>query len=126
MNFDMKVLGLSFFYHDSAACLLVDGVPVAMSEEERFSRRKHDSGYPELAVDFVLKTAGVSSHDLDAVVFYEKPFIKLERIIKSAIATFPIAPFVFADSIKTLFTSKLWIRNLISAKLDIPSEKIYF
>ncbi len=122
----MRVLGLSFFYHDAAACLLVDGVPVAMSEEERFSRRKHDSGYPEMTVDFVLKTAGISTNDLDAVVFYEKPFLKLERIIKSALATFPTAPLVFADSVKTLFTSKLWIRNLISAKLDIPAEKIHF
>jgi carbamoyltransferase len=122
----MNILGLSFFYHDSAACLLVNGVPVAMSEEERFSRKKHDAGYPELAIQFVLRESGLSAKDLDAVVFYEKPFWKLDRLMKSALATFPLAPVAFAESVKSLFTSKLWIRHLISSKLDVPPEKIHF
>ncbi len=122
----MKILGLSFFYHDAAACLLVDGVPVAMSEEERFSRKKHDAGYPELAIAFVLRQSGLTAKDLDAVVFYEKPFWKFDRLIKSALATFPLAPAAFSESLKSLFTSKIWIRNLISSKLDVPPEKVHF
>ncbi len=123
---DMKLLGLSFYYHDSAACLLVDGVPIAMSEEERFSRKKHDDDFPQLAIDFVLKEGGIKATDLDGVIFYEKPFIKLDRIIRSAVATFPFAPLSFASSIKTLFVKKLWIRHLISQRLKISQDKIFF
>lgn len=122
----MKILGLSFFYHDAAACLLVDGVPVAMAEEERFSRKKHDSRYPELAIDFVLAEGALKPQDLDAVVFYEKPFIKFDRILKTALDTFPWAPSVFVESIRHTFIDKLWIRELVARKLGIPSTKVYF
>lgn len=122
----MKILGLSFFYHDSAAVLLIDGVPVAMSEEERFSQKKHDSGFPEKAVDFVLKEGSIKAGDLDYVVFYEKPFLKLERIIKTDLAVFPFAPIAFRESTKHLFLSKLWIKDLISKKLKINPDKILF
>lgn len=121
-----RILGLSFFYHDSAACLLIDGIPVAMAQEERFSRKKNDSAFPTLASVFVLKTGGISAHDLDYVVFYEKPFIKFERIMKTSLATFPFAPLTFQASIKSLFTDKIWIRNMISKELGVPSEKILF
>src|SRR6266850_2032766 len=122
----MNILGLSFFYHDSAACLLVDGVPVAMAEEERFSRKKHDSGFPKLAIDFVLKQGGITAHDLDAVVFYEKPFIKFERIIKTSLATWPWAPAAFRESLKHLFLDKLWVRSLIAEEVGVSSENIFF
>ena len=85
----MFVLGLSFFYHDSSAALIQDGKIIAAAEEERFSRIKHDSGFPKLAIDFCLKTAGISIHDVDHVVFYEKPFVKFERILTTAFSTFP-------------------------------------
>src|SRR3990167_8059951 len=122
----MRIIGLSFFYHDSAAVLLVDGVPLAMAEEERFSRKKHDSGFPEKAIDFVLKKGGIGATDLDYVVFYEKPFLKLERIIKTDLAVFPWAPNAFRESVKHLFLSKIWIRELISSHLKIPAHKVLF
>lgn len=121
-----KMLGLSFFYHDSAAALLIDGKPVAMSEEERFSRKKHDSGFPSLAIKFVLESSGVSLIDLDYVVFYEKPFLKFDRIFKTLMATFPSHPKVFVEAVKHLFLDKLWIRSLIAKELGVPSSKILF
>lgn len=122
----MKILGLSFFYHDAAACILVDGIPVAMAEEERFSRKKHDSGFPKLAIYFVLKKANLKADDIDWVVFYEKPFLKFERIIKTGLETFPRAPKVFRESIKHLFLDKLWIRHLIASQLGIDPRKVLF
>ncbi len=105
---------------------MVDGVPVAMAEEERFSRKKHDSEFPMLAIDFVLKSGGIVAADLDYVVFYEKPFVKFERIMKTALASWPWAPRVFTESIKHLFLDKLWIRQLISSQLHISDDKVMF
>lgn len=122
----MTILGLSFFYHDSAAVILKDGVPLAMADEERFSRKKHDSRFPIKAIDFVLRQANLKAADIDHVVFYEKPFIKFDRIMKTSLATFPVAPGVFRESIKHLFLDKLWIRQLISSELNISSDKILF
>ena len=85
----MYILGISCFYHDAAAALIHDGQLIAASEEERFSRKKHDSSFPSLAIDFCLKTAGITADDLDYVVFYEKPLLKFERIIKTQLSTFP-------------------------------------
>ena len=85
----MNILGLSFFYHDSAAALLQDGMLTAAAEEERFSRIKHDNGFPKHAIQFCLKQAGIDADDLDYVVFYEKPFVKFERILMTALGTFP-------------------------------------
>lgn len=122
----IKILGLSFHYHDAAAALLVDGVPVAMSEEERFSRKKHDSVYPKLAIEFVLASGKITPAELDYVVFYEKPFIKFERVLKTLLATWPMAPLVFASTIKSMFLEKLWIRSEIAEHLKIRRDKILF
>lgn len=122
----MKILGLSFFYHDSAAVLLDDGNPIAMAEEERFSRKKHDSGFPLGAIKFVLEEANVSISNLDYVVFYEKPFLKFDRIMKTLLETFPCSPNVFIETTKHLFLDKLWIRSLIFNKLNISPKKILF
>lgn len=122
----MKILGLSFFYHDAAACLLIDGVPVAMSEEERFTRKKHDSDFPEEAINFVLAEGGITAADLDAVVFYEKPMVKLDRIFETALKTFPWAPGSFVEAIKHLFIDKLWVRQLITSRLHVSSAKVLF
>src|SRR5262245_58700533 len=113
------ILGLSFYYHDAAAALIKDGVPIAMSEEERFTRKKHDSEYPREAIKFVLDAAKINPNDLDYVVFYEKPFVKFERLIKTLLATWPWTPKVFASSIKNTLLEKLWIRNLIADDLKI-------
>ena len=85
----MNILGVSCFYHDSAAALLQKGVLIAAAEEERFSRRKHDSSYPAQAIQFCLDRAGITGQDLDYVVFYEKPFLKFERILLGSLGYFP-------------------------------------
>jgi len=122
----MKILGLSFFYHDAAAALLIDGKPIALAEEERFTRKKHDYSYPKNAIRFVLNYAGITPQELDYVVFYEKPFVKLERILKTLIATSPTAPKVFLDALKNWMIDKFWIRNIIVNDLKINPEKVLF
>lgn len=122
----MNILGLSFYYHDSAAALVQDGQLVAAAEEERFSRLKHDSGFPQLAIDFVLGRGGITIHDVDYVVFYEKPFIKFERMLLSAMATFPRSSAVFRESMQRWVSDKLWIKSMMSRSLGIPSSKLLF
>ena len=122
----MNILGLSFYYHDSSAALVQDGKLVAAAEEERFSRVKHDSGFPQLAIDFVCKMGGVTIHDVDYVVFYEKPFVKFERMLISAMATFPRSAAVFRESMQRWVSDKLWIKSMMSKKMGIPSSKLLF
>lgn len=122
----MNILGLSYYYHDSAAALLQDGELVAATEEERISRVKHDSGFPKLAIDYCLETGGITTHDLDYVCFYEKPFIKFERMLLSAMATFPRSAAVFRESMQRWISDKLWIKSMMSRELRVPSSKILF
>jgi carbamoyltransferase len=122
----MNVLGLSFFYHDSSAALVQDGVLVAAAEEERFSRKKHDSGFPALAVQFCLKTGRITGDDLDYVVFYEKPFVKFERMLLSAMSTFPRSSAVFRESMQRWISEKLWIKSMMLKELGIPASKLLF
>lgn len=122
----MNILGISCFYHDSAAALLVDGKLVAASEEERFSRVKHDSGFPKLASRWCLEEAGIGVEDLDYVVFYEKPFVKFERILTTALQVVPKSWKVFGDAMTTWLLDKLWVKNVIRQDLGISPEKILF
>src|SRR5688572_24628860 len=122
----MNILGLSFFYHDSSAALVQDGILVAAAEEERFSRRKHDSGFPALAIEFALKRGRISIHDVDYVVFYEKPFVKFERMLMSAMATFPRSSAVFRESMQRWISDKLWIKSMMQKELDVPGSKLLF
>ena len=85
----MKILGISAFYHDSAAALVVDGQIAAAAQEERFSRRKHDSRFPHFAIEYCLKEAGLRAGDLDSVVFYDKPFLKFERLLETYLMLAP-------------------------------------
>src|SRR5574337_1095263 len=85
----MTTLGISAHYHDSAAALVVDGVPVCAMQEERLSRRKNDASFPLAAITCCLEEAGIEPADLDAVVFYEKPMLKLERILVTALRAYP-------------------------------------
>jgi carbamoyltransferase len=94
----MYILGVSCYYHDSAAALLHDGMLVAAADQERFSRIKHDNDYPGQAIRFCLQQAGITGADLDYVVFYEKPLIKFERILMTALGTFPASYPVFRES----------------------------
>ena len=83
------ILGISAFYHDSAAALLVDGRIVAAAQEERFTRRKHDADFPRQAVDYCLRTAGLTPAQVDHVVYYEKPLLKFERLLETYLAVAP-------------------------------------
>lgn len=122
----MNILGISAFYHDSAAALVRDGVLVAAAEEERFSRKKHDHDFPSLAVEFCLRQGGISIGEVDHVVFYEKPFVKFERIIQTAMETFPRGVTVFRAAMQTWLLDKLWIKAIIREHLELPAERIVF
>lgn len=122
----MYILGVSCFYHDAAAALLHDGVLIAAAEEERFSRKKHDFGFPQHAIDFCLRQAAITPNDLDYVVFYEKPFVKFERILMTALGTFPRSYETFRESMITWFKDKLWIKNLLQDKLQLAANKVLF
>ncbi|HLA76743.1 MAG TPA: carbamoyltransferase [Vicinamibacteria bacterium] len=113
----MNILGLSCFYHDSAAALLRDGEIVAACQEERLSRKKHDSGFPSLAVKYVLKQAGIGPQDLDAVGFYDKPLLKFERILSTYAATFPRSFNSFRTAMPLWIHEKLWVPSLIRKEL---------
>ena len=85
----MRILGISAFYHDSAACLLADGRLVAAAQEERFTRKKHDAGFPHHAVRYCLEAGGVGLDQVDYVAFYDKPFLKFERLLETYLAFAP-------------------------------------
>ncbi len=122
----MYILGISCYYHDSAAALLKDGDLVAGAEEERFSRKKHDYGFPDQAINFCLRQAGIQGADLDYVVFYEKPLLKFERILLTNLSTFPNSWKVFREAMIAWFNEKLWVKGRILTKLGIPDEKLLF
>ncbi len=122
----MYILGISCFYHDAAAALIHDGQLIAASEEERFSRKKHDANFPKLAIQFCLKTAGITADDLDYVVFYEKPLVKFERIIKTQLSTFPKSWKAFGEAMIAWVGDKLWVKTHIMEGVGIPAEKILF
>jgi carbamoyltransferase len=122
----MNILGISCFYHDAAAALVQDGVVVAAAEEERFSRVKHDAGFPVHAIEFCLRTAGLRAEDLDYVVFYEKPFLKFERILMTTLGTYPGSFRVFRESMIKWLSEKLWVKGLIRKRLGVPVDRILF
>ena len=122
----MNILGVSCYYHDAAAVLLRDGVLVAAAEEERFSRIKHDYGYPRNAIQFCLDSAGVQGRDLDYVVFFEKPFRKLDRILMSVLQTYPQSWKVFRESMVSWMIDKLWVSTTLQSDLGISKDKVLF
>jgi len=105
------ILGISAFYHDSAAALLVDGNIVAAAQEERFTRKKHDPGFPKHAINFVLFRAGLSFEQVDYVVFYDKPFLKYERLLETYIATAPKGFNSFRMAMPVWLREKLFLKN---------------
>ncbi len=113
----MNILGLSFMYHDSAAALMIDDVVVAAAAEERFSRTKHSLDFPSSAIAACLKLGGIEVKDLDAVIFYEKPLLKFERIICMSAMAFPRGFRVFRDSMPLWAKYKLFIREMIREKI---------
>lgn len=121
----MHVLGISAFYHDSAACLLRDGAIVAAAEEERFSRKKHDHDFPAQATEFCLRRAGIDAARLDAVVFYDKPFVKFERLFDSYLATAPRGLASFLKAMPLWLREKLWVRDRIRKQLDYAGQVLF-
>jgi carbamoyltransferase len=122
----MYILGISCYFHDAAAALLYDGQLVAAAEEERFTRRKHDYEFPEHAIHFCLRAGGVRVEDLDYVVFFEKPFVKFERLLLSNMQTFPRSYRVFREAMVTWLGDKLWIKHHLQQRLKVPAAKILF
>lgn len=122
----MYILGISCYYHDSAAVILKDGQLIAAAEEERFSRQKHDSGFPSQAIEFCLSTAGITAQDLDYVAFYEKPLLKFERILKTQLAAFPRSWRAFGEAMIAWLGDKMWVKAHIQENLDIIGDKILF
>ena len=112
------ILGISAFYHDSAAAVVVDGQVVAAAQEERFSRKKHDASFPRQAIEFCLQQTGISVEELDHVVFYEKPFKKFERILETHLAQAPFAWERFCQSMPAWLGSKLFLAREIQSGLD--------
>ncbi len=106
----MYILGISCYYHDSAAVILKDGMLIAAAEEERFSRKKHDYSFPDRAINFCLREAGITARDLNYAVFYEKPLLKFERLLLTNLQTFPRSWDVFRESMIAWFNEKLWIK----------------
>jgi carbamoyltransferase len=122
----MNVLGLSCFYHDSAAALLRDGRIVAACQEERLSRKKHDSGFPARAVKYVLREAGLGPEQLDAVGFYDKPLLKFERMLSTYVATFPRSFSSFRKAMPVWVKEKLWVPSLVRKELAPYKGPILF
>jgi carbamoyltransferase len=113
----MRILGISAFYHDSAAALIEDGRIVAAAQEERFTRRKHDAAFPHNAIAYCLAEAGVTADGLDHVVFYDKPFLKFERLLETYIAMAPRGFRSFKMSIPLWLREKLFQKNLLRDEL---------
>jgi len=111
------ILGISAFYHDSAACILKDGKIIAAVQEERFTRKKHDPNYPYNAIEFVLKYANIKLSEVDQIVFFEKPFLKFERLLETYVAFAPKGFISFAKAMPLWIKEKLFQKNLLFNKL---------
>jgi carbamoyltransferase len=119
------VLGISAYYHDSAACLIEGTRIVAAAQEERFTRKRHDAAFPTLAIAYCLKEAGIDADALSAVVFYEKPFLKLERILATAIDTAPRGFAQFVRAVPLWLRERMWIPDLIRRELGTAAPRWY-
>ena len=114
----MNILGISAYYHDSAAALIRDGTILAAAQEERFSRKKHDAGFPVYAVEFCLRQACIDAADLDYVVFYEKPLRKFERLLETYMAFAPVGFASFSTALPVWLKEKLFIASDLRKHLD--------
>lgn len=119
------ILGISAFYHDSAAALLKDGEIIAAVQEERFSRKKHDHSFPQQAIAYCLQAANITSQKLRAVIFYEKPFIKFNRILETYLATAPLGWRSFVMAMPLWLGEKLWISDIIKKMLNYDGEVLF-
>src|SRR5947199_10707788 len=118
----MYILGISAYYHDSAACLVRDGEVLAAAQEERFTRRKHDHRYPSHAVEFCLKRAGVSADELDYVAFYDKPLLKFERLLETYLDYAPRGLRSVLIAMPLFLREKLWIREQVEKEVAFSGK----
>ena len=121
----MNILGISAFYHDSAACLVVDGNIVAAAQEERFTRKKHDPDFPKNAAAYCLKSQGLTIKDVDFVAFYDKPLLKFERLLETYLATAPQGFTSYARAMPLWLKHKLWIPDTIKSELGYEGEVLF-
>jgi len=121
----MYILGISAYYHDSAAALLKDGEIIAAAQEERYTRIKHDQNFPINAANYCLKEAGIKSNDLDFVAFYDKPFIKFERILETYLSFSPLGIRSFIKAIPLWIKKKIWMSDHIRKELDFEGEILF-
>ena len=121
----MYTLGISAFYHDSAACILKDGKIVAAAQEERFTRKKHDYVFPRNAIQFCLKHAEISAEDINYISFYEKPYLKFDRLVKTYLSFAPRGFGSFITSMPLWFKEKLWMGNEIRRELNFKGNISY-
>ncbi len=121
----MNILGISAFYHDSAACLVRNGEIASAAQEERFTRVKHDSSFPENAVAFCLEDSGLTTKELDIVAFYDKPFIKFERILESYLCYAPVGIKSFIKAIPLWIKQKIWMKEIIKDKLSYEGKILF-
>ncbi len=117
-----SILGISAFYHDSAACLLKDGEIISAAQEERFTRKKHDSSYPHHAIEFVLKYGNLKLSEVDQIVFFEKPFLKFERLLETYVAFAPRGFISFAKAMPLWIKEKLFQKNFLFNKLKVHDK----
>lgn len=121
----MNILGISAFYHDSAACLVRDGKIIAAAQEERFTRKKHDFNFPKNAISYCLKEGNIKPQDVDFVAFYDKPFIKFERILETYLAYAPLGIKSFIKSIPLWIKQKLFMKEFIKKELDYDGTILF-
>lgn len=121
----MNILGISCFYHDAAAALVRDGTLVSAAQEERFTRKRHDQDFPARAIDYCLRQQGLDPVHLDEVVFYDKPFLKFERILSTYIATFPKSLPSFLKALPVWLKEKMWIPQTIKKELGYEGEILF-
>jgi len=119
------ILGISAFYHDSAACLLRDGAIVAAAQEERFTRKKHDASFPQQAIEYCLKEAGITMKDVTYVAFYEKPFLKFERLLLTYLSFAPRGLVSFLKAMPVWLKEKIFIKSFIQEQLNFDGEIIF-
>ena len=128
----ISILGISAFYHDSAAALIIDGKIIAAAQEERFTRKKHDSSYPFYAVEYVLKEVKIKLSEVGYIVFYEKPFLKFERLLETYVANAPRGFKSFCMSMPLWLKDKLFQKRMLFNELKNHDnkfnniEKIFF
>ncbi|MEM6376015.1 MAG: carbamoyltransferase [Pseudomonadota bacterium] len=120
------ILGISCFYHDSAAALIIDGKVIAAAQEERFTRKKHDAGFPHHAIEYVVSEAGLSLQDIDFAAFYDKPFLKFERLIETYVANAPRGFWSFQMAIPVWIKEKLFQKSLLIKELKSISKDTDF